>query len=262
MLNKNQRTRVRILVKAFPQHSHKYEETVCCAGITDAGRLIRLFPITYRRLAPEHQFDRFDLIEATLTKASSDPRPESFRVDHDSIRIIDPGTKLSDESKVKLWQPHIVPSLEALLRENKATERSLGIIEPDAGSLEFFHRPAKADEQQEAQGVQASLFEKPLRPLTPPEFVFGYKYTSGGRPHTHTIQDWEAQAAYLAYLKRYGTREEALRMLDQEYGERIPTRHPHFIMGTMKLHPRTFILIGLLRTGVDPNELAKQGRLL
>lgn len=70
------------------------------------------------------------------------------------------------------------------------------------------------------------------------------------------------QAAYLAYLKRYGTRAEALRMLAEEYGERIPTRHPHFIMGTMKLHPRTFIVIGLLRTGVDPGELAKQGSLL
>jgi hypothetical protein len=74
--------------------------------------------------------------------------------------------------------------------------------------------------------------------------------------------DWEVQAAYLAYLKRYGTREEALRMLAGEYGERIPTRHPHFIMGTMKLHPRIFILIGLLRTGVDPEELAKQGTLI
>jgi hypothetical protein len=143
MLSKNQRTCVRILVKAFPQHSHKYEETVCCAGITDAGRLIRLFPITYRRLAPEHQFDRFDLIEATLTKATSDPRPESFRVDHDSIRVIERGGKLSDESKVKLWQPHIAPSLEALQHENRSTGRSLGIIEPDAGSLEFFHRECK-----------------------------------------------------------------------------------------------------------------------
>ena len=262
MPSKHQRTRVRVLVKAFPQHSQKYEETVCCAGITDESRLIRLFPITYRRLAPEHQFDRFDLIEATLTKASSDARPESFRVDHDSIRVIERGAKLSDESKVQLWQPHIAASLEALHQENKATERSLGIIQPDAGSLQFFHRPAKADEQQEVRGVQASLFEKPLRPLAPPEFVFGYKYTSAGRPHTHTIQDWEVQAAYLAYLRRYSTREEAMRMLEQEYGERIPTRHPHFIMGTMKLHPRTFILIGLLRTGIDPEELAKQRTLL
>jgi hypothetical protein len=42
------------------------------------------------------------------------------------------------------------------------------------------------------------------------------------------------QAAYSAYLRRYSTHDEALKMLDQEYGTRIPTRHPHFIMGTMK----------------------------
>lgn len=109
--------------------------------------------------------------------------------------------------------------------------------------------------------MQASLLEQPLRPLAPPEFVFGYKYTSGGKSHTHTIQDWEVQAAYIAYLKRYRTQEEALKMLNQEYGTHIPTRHPHFIMGTMKLHPRNFILIGVLRTGLDPEELSKQGSL-
>jgi hypothetical protein len=38
-------------------------------------------------------------------------------------------------------------------------------------------------------------------------------------------------------------------------------RHPHFIMGTMKLHPRNLILIELLRTGFDPDELDKQGSL-
>lgn len=261
MQSKHQRTRVRILVKAFPQHSQKYEETVCCAGITDAGQLIRLFPITYRRLSAENRFDRFDQIEATLTKSTSDPRPESFRVDHDSIRVIERGKSLSDESKVMLWKPHIAASLDALKNENKMTERSLGIIQPDAGSLKFFRRAAEAAEKEEAKGIQASLFEQPLKPLDPPEFVFGYKYTSGGSPHTHTIQDWEVQAAYIAYQRRYGTRDEALKMLEQEYGTRIPTRHPHFIMGTMKLHPRNFILIGLLRTGLDPDELDKQGSL-
>jgi len=261
MQNKHQLTRVRILVKAFPQHSQKYEETVCCAGVTDAGQLIRLFPITYRRLAAENRFDRFDQIEAILTKSTSDPRPESFRVDHDSIRVIERGKALSDESKVMLWRPHVADSLEALQKENKATGRSLGIVRPDAGSMKFFWRDADAGEKEEAKSVQASLFEQPLKPLSPPEFVFGYKFTSGGKPHTHTIQDWEVQAAYSAYLKRYGSREEALKMLEQEYGTRIPTRHPHFIMGTMKLHPRNFILIGVLRTGLDPNELVKQGSL-
>jgi hypothetical protein len=65
-MSKHVRTRVRILVKASPQHSDKYQETVCCAGVTDDAQLIRLYPITYRRLAQENQFNRYDLIEATI----------------------------------------------------------------------------------------------------------------------------------------------------------------------------------------------------
>ena len=45
------------------------------------------------------------------------------------------------------------------------------------------------------------------------------------------------------------------------YGEKIPGQNLHFIMGTMAAHPRTFIVIGLLRAGLDPQELAKQGSL-
>ena len=37
-----------------------------------------------------------------------------------------------------------------------------------------------------------------------------------------------------------------------------PTRNLHFIMGTMASHPKTFIIIGMLRTGVDPEVLSKQ----
>ena len=67
------------------------------------------------------------------------------------------------------------------------------------------------------------------------------------------------QAAYLAYRRRYG--DKALEMLKQEYGERIPQRNPHFIMGTMKAHPQTFIIIGILRTGIAPSDLERQGGL-
>jgi len=99
------------LVKAFPQPSSKYEETVCCAGITeDVQELLRLFPIRYRRLDKDEQFDRFDLVEMTITKAS-DPRPESYHVDEYSIHRIESGKKLSKEAKVRLWTPFIAPSL-------------------------------------------------------------------------------------------------------------------------------------------------------
>lgn len=114
------------MVKAYPQPSKKHEETVCCAGITEDGKeLLRLFPIRYRRLDKDDQFDRFDLVEMTLTKAS-DPRPESYRVDEGSIHVLEHGNTLADAARVRLWTPFIAPSLKALMAENDATGRSLG----------------------------------------------------------------------------------------------------------------------------------------
>ena len=113
--SKNRTLRVRILVKAFPQPSKAHEETVCCAGISEDGtELLRLFPIRFRRLPKEHQFERFDLVEMTATKAS-DPRPESYRIDETSIRLVE-RDQLTEEAKVRLWQPFIAPSLKHSMR--------------------------------------------------------------------------------------------------------------------------------------------------
>lgn len=82
-----EKKRVFVLVKAYPQPSAKYEETVCCAGVTDAGELVRLYPIRYRRLRGEARFERYDFIEVRGERPIDDHRPESFHVDEDSIRI-------------------------------------------------------------------------------------------------------------------------------------------------------------------------------
>ena len=262
--SKNRTLRVRILVKAFPQPSKAHEETVCCAGITEDGtELLRLFPIRFRRLPKEHQFDRFDLVQMTATKAG-DPRPESYRVDEASIRLIERST-LTDGAKVRIWQPFIATSLKQLHEDNRTTNRSLGIIRPDPGSIKFLVRPAKdanAEDRDLAEQVhqmqQSSLLEDALTPLEKPEFAFIYRYNSAGK-HEHIIHDWEVQEAYRQYKRRYGT--DALDHLTRMYGETMPARNLHFIMGTMAAHPRTFIVIGLLRSGIDPTELAKQGKL-
>jgi hypothetical protein len=184
-----------------------------------------------------------------------------------SIRLLERGKALPDPQKVKLWQPFIAPSLTALEDDNKATHRSLGIIKPDPDSLVFKIKPvaeSDEDEQEVANLVykqQTSLLEEPLRPLARPECHFGYEFVSGGQHHWRTIQDWEVQAAYLAYQRRYGTKEKALEMMRDAYGQNIPSRNLHFIMGTMKKRRWQFILIGLLRSGLDPKELGKQGRL-
>lgn len=257
---------IRILVKAFPQPSTKHEETVCCAGVTeDTGELLRLFPIRYRRLDKTDQFDRFDQVEMTITKAS-DPRPESFKVDEGSIHVTSKGSTLDDAAKVRLWAPHIAPSLKTLMTENKDNNRSLGIIKPDPGSLKFrIKEAAKSDkEDQEVANLlyeQASLLEDLLKPMGKPKFSFAYHYTCDGHPHKHQIHDWEVQAAFINYKQRYKTEDKALEMMQQEYGQNIPQHNLHFILGTMASHPRTFIIIGLLRSPLDPAEVVKQQQL-
>ena len=263
--SKRSRVRVRILVKAYPQPSQKYDETVCVAAITEDGReMLRLYPIRYRHLPKDRQFDRFDLVELDVERPHDDHRPESRHVDEDSIRILGAGKKLAASAKVQLWRAHVAPSLKALHEENKATKRSFGIIRPDAGSLKFFvEKEDQADAADraanEAAFQQVSLLEAPLSKLPAPEYSFGYRFRSGGNPHRHYLHDWEVQAAYIAYRRRY--KADALKMLEKEYGERIPTRNPHFIMGTMKAHPQTFIVIGVLRSGTSPNDLNTQGTL-
>ncbi len=274
MQGRHQRRRVRILVKAFPQPSTKYEETVCCAGVSDDSReLLRLFPVRYRRLPRGDQFDRYDLVEMTTTKAS-DPRPESYRVDEDSIRLIEKG-KLTDEAKVQLWRPFIAPSIGVLMEENKTEGRSLGIVRPQPNSRKFIIKEAKessAEDQEVADlafAEQASLLDDPLKPLEKPRYSFSYQFTCAdpsrcscaNNPHTHQIHDWEVQATYFNYKRKYRTEEEALAKMMQAYQDDIPTRNLHYIMGTMAAHPRTFIIIGLLRSGVDPAELSKQREL-
>lgn len=225
--------------------------------------MLRLYPIRYRHLQPAQQFDRFDLVEMLLERPRDDSRPESCHVDESSIKVLSQGKRVSSESKVNLWRPFVASSLKALHAENKEFKRSLGIVKPDTGSLKFFVRPSKevAEDDRAMTAAafafaQPSLIEAPLASRPKPDYSFGYRFKSGGNSHEHLIHDWEVQAAYIAYRSKYG--DQALDYLKKEYEHEIPRRNLHFILGTMKAHPQTFIIIGLLRSGTDPDTLPPQ----
>lgn len=252
-----------ILVKAYPQPSKTYEETVCCAAITATGELLRLYPVPYRHLKPEQQFKRYDWIEADAWKATEDFRPESYKISPDSIRIVKPGAQVKPEERIQLWLPHICSSIENLREQNKQSEKSLGIVKPDAGSIQFTAKPidkAKVDEKDLATTmVQSSLLEESLSPLKQPDFVFGYNFTSDGIPFKGKIHDWEVAAAYYRFKRLYGSR--AIDIMIDKYQNDIPTQNPHIILGTMSAHPRQFIIIGLLRSQFDPEKVPFQNKL-
>ena len=62
--------KVLITVKAYPNPSKKYEETVCVAGIdVDNGKWIRLYPITFRDLDENRRFKKYSIIQVRVKKA-------------------------------------------------------------------------------------------------------------------------------------------------------------------------------------------------
>jgi len=256
--------RALVLVKAYPQPSQKYDETVCCAGITTSGEFLRLYPIRYRHLPASKQFDRWDVIEFEGKRSPDDHRPESRHINEDTICIVQGRAQTDEAQRVRMWAPHVAQSLVALRQENQGSSRSLGIIRPDPGSVKFRARKlsqASADDTAlKALFQQVSLIEQAALPALTIEYEFSYKFTCAGVAHDMKIHDWEVQAAYFAYRLRYGA--QALDVLQQEYEQHIPTRNLHFVMGTMKAHPRTFIIIGLLRSATAPEDVMRQASLI
>lgn len=89
---RSETARVLITVKASPQPSAKYGDTVCVAGIRLDGGLaewVRLYPVPFRWMSGEHQFKKYDIVTAEIRRATDDQRPESFKPDIDSIEVVD-----------------------------------------------------------------------------------------------------------------------------------------------------------------------------
>lgn len=258
------RERALIIVKAFPQPSQKYDETVCCAGISPDGEFLRLYPVRFRHLRGEQRFTRWDVVEFEAVRPVDDRRAESRHVNEDTIRIVQRAAQTDETQRLRLWSPHVSASLVALKEENQATEKSLGIVRPDPGSVRFharaLQRSSDDDRRLQAAFGQVSLMdEDQLTPLIV-EYEFSYRFTCAGTKHDMKIHDWEVQAAYFSFKARYGA--DAMSKLKHEYETNIPSRNLHLVMGTMKAHPRQFIVIGLLRSSLAPEDAAKQQSLL
>lgn len=257
--------RVCVLVKAYPQPSKKYEETVCCAGVdVENNELVRLYPIRYRHLPIDAKFGRFDVVEVDVWHAEGDHRPESYKVREDSIKIIQKGENTSRDNKVKAWRPFVSDSLPSLERKNIDEKVSLGIISPDPESIKFIVKEVK-DESEEHKQLdnniynQMSLFSGPLTPLEKPTHSFYYNFISGGKEYNRKIFDWEVQAAHIHYKRLY--KHDAIDKLRHEYQRVIPGQNLHFLLGTALAHPRTFMIIGILRTTVDVSKIDAHGDL-
>lgn len=239
-----------ILVKTYPNPSRKYIESSCTAGVTRSGEWLRLHPLPFRFLVSEKKFKKYQWIR-TRIKKSSDPRPESHNIDIDSIEVLD--AMLSTEHDWAQRRAFLEPlrkrSLEKICDEQERTNISLGFFRPKRIESLIIEPTKESWTGAQIAALQQQRFFDSDKPpvLEKIPFDFKYRYWCDDpkcKGHTQSVVDWEICQSYRRWRKEYGNRwEEKLR---QKYEDAMRHRNDtHFIVGTMRDHPKSWIIIGL-----------------
>lgn len=246
------RKRALIVVRTYPVPAYSGIEVSCTAAITEDGQWLRLFPVPYRFMQPDKKFSKYQWINVSIQKASNDSRPESYKLDPDSIEI---ESSVSTENQ---WQhrKHFVfplkrPSLCAIEREREENGHpTLGIFRP--GEIKNL-RISETDSTWSSK--QRNILNQMLLPIgnAPDEqlekipFDIRYEFTcddSACNGHRLICTDWEMGQSYRTWRAKYGDDWES--KLRQKYEHEMINRFDtHFFVGTLHQFPGTWIIVGL-----------------
>ncbi|NCS55236.1 MAG: hypothetical protein GPJ23_24695 [Microcystis aeruginosa G13-05] len=246
--------KILIATKTYPSISTKYQETVCTAGILlseeeNPLQWIRIYPIRYRYLDFDKRYPRWAIVSAKIKRNDQDYRPESFRIDDNSLQII---RKIDATNN---WQERksLVLSLQfRSIADIQAQGKSLGIIKPK--SIErFFSKKTSREWNQKQQAVlnQLDLFE-PNIDLEKIPYQFVYQFTDEDNvPHKYSISDWEIMELYRkcrdrSQLSGLEAEQYALEKVRQKLEDDfLESKDLYFIVGNLKNHAKSFMIIGL-----------------
>jgi hypothetical protein len=242
-----------IVVKTYPEISSRYTETVCTAGIlAETKKFVRLYPIRFRYLEGEHRFKKYQWIRAEITKATNDPRPESYNINPESIEsgdIIPVGKAWEERCAWMLNENTLFQSVEALKDAREKNGTSLGIIQPKSVNKVLIQmRDPKDLEQAIAKKdsivKQLDFFEEKKDLYILPikisvEFTCNDSKCSG---HQMSILDWEFGQLYRKVSRSADWQEKIKsKILDTICGENKDT---YIMLGNMVSRPNIFCVLG------------------
>jgi hypothetical protein len=250
------RLRLLITVKAAPNPSEKYGETVCVAALSvDPNRRgwIRLYPVNHRDLTSDDRFRKYEIISIDARPARQDQRRESWKPIVDSITretFLPPWDK-----RRHLLDPYVEDSMCRLHRATRGR--------PDAQSLALV-RPARVDgirvtrhegwtpvEQRKIDAYvgQLDLLDSRDRtPLEAPRFRAAYHYhchEPGCGGHKQGILDWELVALQRRY--RNHSDDDLRRIVEEKFLDQLcaPDREVAFYVGNQAKRVNTFSVLGV-----------------
>lgn len=246
--------RVLVTVKAYPNPSEKYGETVCCAGIDmDTLQWIRLYPIPFRDLDESQQFKKYTVIEARCRKAQDDHRVESYKIDCDSIQLLFHFDTQKDkrwEDRKKIVLPTVSSSFCKILEET-SVGKSLGTFKPRDIDFQWKKAQRVDEDSRDACYAQLSFWDKTKKAIESIPFDFYYSFKCFGDTtcpgHQLPIIDWEIGQAYRDWRYNYKTQEILLQKIRQKWLDTICSakRDVYFYVGNMQRFRDKFMVLGV-----------------
>lgn len=258
------RMRVLITVKAAPNPSERYGETVCVAGLRldlDHAGWVRLYPVNFRELDGDSRFAKYDVVSLTARPNTGDPRAESWRPEIDTLTV---------ETHLPPWrrrQDFVNDYLEGTMcglieaTRSDPSAKSLSAIRPrEVTGLDIApHSGWSADEQRKIDRYvnQLPLLRDrvPRTALEAPRFKGWYRYLCndpGCREHRQGIYDWE-WVAFQRRLSDIGD-QEARSALRQKFLQEICGQDKDlvFFVGNQQARPQGFMVLGLFYPPLRP----------
>ena len=246
------RERILVTVKTYPHPSVSYQELVCTAGIREDGSFIRLYPVDFRYRPPHQRYEKYQWIEVDVIRNRSDPRPESYRPDLDSVRIL--GDRISTENnweeRKRLVLARPLQTMCGLRTAFMRDKTSLGVIKPQSITevrVEDTEREWDVKHQQAL--AQYSLFDQQKKPLAKIPFRFSYRFSCGDdcNGHEMSITDWELGALYLREVLRLGNEIHAAESVRKKYFDNLcgPDKDTYFFVGNTYTVYNSWIVLGV-----------------
>ena len=241
-----------ITVKTCPNPSTKYVESSCTAGFTRDREWLRLYPLPFRMLDGEQKFKKYQWIRARIKKATDDTRPESHKIDCDSIQLLH--ESLSPARNWAQRQSFLEPvrrrSMEEIWHEQELDNISLGFFQPKRIERLIIEpaSPHWTKKQLACLQQQNFMLQDDLKSLEKIPYDFKYRYWCDDpacNGHTQKIVDWEIYQSYRNWRERYGSGDWQEKLGERYELEMQNKNDTHFFVGTMRAHPKSWIVIGL-----------------
>lgn len=246
-----------IVTKTYPSPSSRHRETTCVAAIRRDGALRRLFPIPFRLLDGEQQFQKWEWVRARASQPHNDHRPESLRIDVDSIVRLEEriGTERGWEVRKRLAEPHILSDFDALEQRRQSTGETLGFVRP-ARLLGLDITAVRSPEWTEddlQKLLQEGLFDSDEVRSRPPLEKLGHDFhyhyecilpDGTAKQYRHKIVDWEAGQLYRRCRRDY--REGWEVAFRHRYETEFSAKDLILMMGTIHRFPDQWLIIGIL----------------